>query len=214
MSDREVGPGTDGGAAAFLPSRIAREKGSLDALSDARGGIMTAVLLDAAGRRRSPATLPHFDAGRPPRNKGIRYPQTHRRPRKSSPSCAPPATPAWPSVARADRRALARRPAHPRGARADRGRPGPAPRVAAGAPRQGRPPPRSRHGRLGVGATRAVAQDARRAAHRTAVLRGQRSDPWTAMVCLGGALGPAACGAPGRCAAAVCAAPSAACPCR
>jgi hypothetical protein len=29
-------------------------------------------LLDAAGRRRSPATLPHFHAGRPPRSKGIR----------------------------------------------------------------------------------------------------------------------------------------------
>jgi hypothetical protein len=35
---------------------------------------MSALLLDAAGRRRSPATLPHFHAGRPPRNKGIRYP--------------------------------------------------------------------------------------------------------------------------------------------
>src|SRR5688500_3561067 len=32
------------------------------------------VLLDAAGRRRSPATLPGYHAGRPPRNKGIRYP--------------------------------------------------------------------------------------------------------------------------------------------
>jgi len=31
-------------------------------------------LLDAAGRRRSPATLPGFHAGRPPRNKGFRYP--------------------------------------------------------------------------------------------------------------------------------------------
>src|SRR3954453_8178401 len=30
--------------------------------------------LDAAGRRRSPATLPGFHAGRPPRNKGMRYP--------------------------------------------------------------------------------------------------------------------------------------------
>src|SRR5215213_6034018 len=27
-----------------------------------------------AGRRRSPATLPAFHAGRPPRNKGMRYP--------------------------------------------------------------------------------------------------------------------------------------------
>jgi integrase len=32
------------------------------------------VLLDAAGRRRSPATLPGYHTGRPPRNKGIRYP--------------------------------------------------------------------------------------------------------------------------------------------
>jgi site-specific recombinase XerD len=32
------------------------------------------VLLDAAGRPRSPATMPGHDAGRPPRNKGIRYP--------------------------------------------------------------------------------------------------------------------------------------------
>jgi hypothetical protein len=31
-------------------------------------------LLDAAGRRRSPATLPEFHAGRPPRNQGMRYP--------------------------------------------------------------------------------------------------------------------------------------------
>jgi len=35
---------------------------------------MTELLLDAAGRRRSPATMPGFHAGRPPRNKGHRYP--------------------------------------------------------------------------------------------------------------------------------------------
>jgi site-specific recombinase XerD len=35
---------------------------------------MSEPLLDAAGRRRSPATLPEFHAGRPPRNKGMRYP--------------------------------------------------------------------------------------------------------------------------------------------
>jgi integrase len=34
----------------------------------------TMSVLDAAGRRRSPATLPGYHAGRPPRNKGIRYP--------------------------------------------------------------------------------------------------------------------------------------------
>jgi hypothetical protein len=32
------------------------------------------AVLDSAGRRRSPATLPGFHAGRPPRNKGLRYP--------------------------------------------------------------------------------------------------------------------------------------------
>ena len=35
---------------------------------------MSEPMLDAAGRRRSPATLPEFHAGRPPRNKGMRYP--------------------------------------------------------------------------------------------------------------------------------------------
>jgi len=35
---------------------------------------MSQVLLDAAGRPRSPATLPGFHAGGPPRNKGRRYP--------------------------------------------------------------------------------------------------------------------------------------------
>jgi integrase len=32
------------------------------------------VMLDSAGRRRSPATMPGYHAGRPPRNKGLRYP--------------------------------------------------------------------------------------------------------------------------------------------
>jgi site-specific recombinase XerD len=32
------------------------------------------AVLDSAGRRRSPATMPGYHAGRPPRNKGIRYP--------------------------------------------------------------------------------------------------------------------------------------------
>jgi site-specific recombinase XerD len=35
---------------------------------------MSEPLLDAAGRRRSPATMPGFHAGCPPRNKGVRYP--------------------------------------------------------------------------------------------------------------------------------------------
>jgi len=35
---------------------------------------MESVLYDAAGHRRSPATLPGFHQGRSPRNKGLRYP--------------------------------------------------------------------------------------------------------------------------------------------
>jgi site-specific recombinase XerC len=36
--------------------------------------VIVVPVLDAAGRRRSPATLPGYHAGRPPRNKGMRYP--------------------------------------------------------------------------------------------------------------------------------------------
>jgi site-specific recombinase XerD len=35
---------------------------------------MEAIALDAAGHRRSPATMPGYHQGRPPRNKGLRYP--------------------------------------------------------------------------------------------------------------------------------------------
>ena len=35
---------------------------------------MESVLYDAAGHRRSPATMPGFHRGRSPRNKGLRYP--------------------------------------------------------------------------------------------------------------------------------------------
>jgi site-specific recombinase XerD len=35
---------------------------------------MSVPLLNAAGRRRAPVTLPRYLAGRPPRNKGLRYP--------------------------------------------------------------------------------------------------------------------------------------------
>jgi hypothetical protein len=53
---------------------------------------MSELLLDRAGRRRSPATLPGFHAGRPPANKGLRYPPIRPPSRKSSRSCVQPAT--------------------------------------------------------------------------------------------------------------------------
>jgi integrase len=35
---------------------------------------MESIALDAAGHRRSPATMPGYHQARPPRNKGVRYP--------------------------------------------------------------------------------------------------------------------------------------------
>ncbi len=35
---------------------------------------MESALLDVAGHRRSPATMPGYHRGRPPRNKGEQYP--------------------------------------------------------------------------------------------------------------------------------------------
>ena len=35
---------------------------------------MESALLDVCGRRRSPVTLPGYHCGRPPMNKGLRYP--------------------------------------------------------------------------------------------------------------------------------------------
>ena len=53
---------------------------------------MSEFLLERAGRRRSPATLPGFHAGNAPGNKGLRCWPIRRRSKRSSPSCAPPGT--------------------------------------------------------------------------------------------------------------------------
>ena len=109
------------------------------------------AVLDAAGRRRSPATMPGYHAGGPPRNKGRLYPADRGRDRRGHargqrrPSRLP--------APRLDRGPLARRPARRGGARAGRTRPRPQARVSARAQRQGRPAPRHRHGRLGLGTT-------------------------------------------------------------
>jgi hypothetical protein len=118
---------------------------------------MTELLLDAAGRRRSPATMPGFHAGRPPRNKGHRYPAD------------PPTVKEIVAVIRAAgdgchgcrlrglivvlwraglriHEALALNESdldHRRGS-------------LLVSQRQGRPPPRGRHGRVGVGKPAAV----------------------------------------------------------
>lgn len=140
-------------------------------------------LLDAAGRRRSPATLPGFHAGRPPRNKGARFPadpppargdhRGHARGRRRR---------ARGSDVRVGRRALASGVAHQGGAVADRGRPRRSARGAACAQRQGRQTSRGRHGPLGVGAVAPVARRARRVAGGPAVLRRRGTDTRPAVV--------------------------------
>ena len=120
---------------------------------------MSELLLDRAGRHRSPATMPGFHVGRPPRNKGLRYPAVppgggdhrgHARRRRRRARLA---------VARLDRDPLACRAAHPRDARTRRGGSRSAPRRCGGPSRQGRTPPRSRHGRLGMDRASAVARE-------------------------------------------------------
>jgi hypothetical protein len=103
---------------------------------------MSELLLDAAGRRRSPATLPGFHAGRPPRNKGHRCPAG---PPTVEEIVAVPRTAGdgpWLPAARCDRRAVASGTAHPRGARAQPACPRPPSRRGARAPWLGRPPAR------------------------------------------------------------------------
>ncbi len=60
------------GGVAGLARLLGREKDG-PVLSPTKGA-MEAFLFDAAGRRRSPATMPGFHRGRPPRNKGLGYP--------------------------------------------------------------------------------------------------------------------------------------------
>jgi hypothetical protein len=86
-------------------------------------------LVDAGGRRRSPAAMPGFRAGKVPRNKGQRYPadpptvdELVAVMREAQQSARSP-------TQRPDRPTLARRAADPRGAGANRDRSGSSPRV-------------------------------------------------------------------------------------
>jgi integrase len=100
---------------------------------------MQSVLLDTAGHRRSPATMPGYHRGRPPRNKGEQYPadpptveeivavmRTIGGPRRR------------PATAGTGRAALARRPQDQRSARAAGERLGSRSRRGAGSARSAR----------------------------------------------------------------------------
>ncbi len=105
----------------------------------------------SSGLSRRPAAAQQGDAlpGRPADGGGGRGRDAPRR-RGSS------------RLARAsdDRRLVARRAARPGSASARRARPRPPARFAAGPQRQGRPPPRGRHGRVGLGTATAMADRA------------------------------------------------------
>jgi hypothetical protein len=133
-------------------------------------------VLDAAGRRRSPATSPPITRDVRRATRGCATPRT-RRPWRNHRDHAPDRRRSpWLHAARADRRAVARRAAHSGSDCARRARPRPPASVAAGAQR-GRSAPRDRHGHLGLGAAATVARRARRAADRPAVLRHRTGRP-------------------------------------
>ena len=119
---------------------------------------MSELLLDRAGRRRSPATMPGFHAGHAPGNKGLRYPADPPKVEEiiavmraaGDGGARPPPT-------RTDRDHVAGRAAHPGGARSHRGRSRSTPRLTPGPARQGRAPSRGRHGRMGMGTASALA---------------------------------------------------------
>src|SRR5438045_9473641 len=143
---------------------------------------MESVLLDAAGPPRSPATMPGYHRGRPPRNKGEEY----------------PADPPTVEEIVAVMRAVGDRPDGHRlralivvlwraGLRIsealalqesdlDRGR-----GAVLVRRREGRQAPRGRHGPLGVGATRAVAGGPSPAPNRRGAVRDPRTDRRTPM---------------------------------
>jgi integrase len=66
------------GPAAAASSRRASRRLDPRVRSGARGEVMSELLVDRAGRGRSPATMPGFHAARPPRNKGLRSRPIHR----------------------------------------------------------------------------------------------------------------------------------------
>jgi hypothetical protein len=65
-----------GPVAGSFPAGTGRcvRNGSASSTCFTKGGFMESVLLDAAGHRRPPATMPGYHRGRPPRNNGGYYP--------------------------------------------------------------------------------------------------------------------------------------------
>src|SRR3989440_1830785 len=139
-------------------------------------------MLDSAGRRRSPATLPGFHAGRAPRNKGMLYPadpptveeivcvMRHASNDPHGWRLRAMIVMLWRGGLRVQEAlALSEHDLDPR--------------LGARALRQGRAPARGRHGRMGLGEPAPVALRAPRAPCGPAVLRDRRPHPWATLVC-------------------------------
>jgi site-specific recombinase XerD len=58
----------------LIRSRSFGSDSSASSTDPTKGGFIQTALLDAADHRRSPATMPGYHRGRPPRNKGEQYP--------------------------------------------------------------------------------------------------------------------------------------------
>jgi hypothetical protein len=110
---------------------------------------MSELLLDRAGRRRSPATMPGFHAGHAPGNKGLRYPADPPKVEEiiAVMRAAGDGTHGRPPT-RTHRDYVASRARHPGGSRSRRGRSRSTPWLTPGPARQGRAPSRGRHGRI------------------------------------------------------------------
>src|SRR5512135_586471 len=175
---------------------------------------MESVLLDVAGHRRSPATMPGYHRGRPPRNKGEQY----------------PADPPTVEEIVAVMRTVGDRPDGHRlralivllwraGLRisealalqeSDLDRSRGAVLIRRG---KGEQAPRGRNGSLGLGAARSVARDSSPASDRRDAVCDPRTDGWSPLGGLGSAQAVAPCCQQGGCQTAVRATPAAARPC-
>jgi hypothetical protein len=136
---------------------------------------MHPVLIDAAGHRRQPVTLPGITpAARPATGPELPSRPAHRREDHRSDAHRGRES-RWGASARADRRAVASGVADRRSARARRHRPRRSPRGCACPPWQRRQASRGGDGQLGVGAARALAAAPRQVPGRPVVLRERRS---------------------------------------